>query len=92
MTAIAPILCCIPDDTEVRRRMADVVGSYLEVHPGSIPGECNECSCKVWIGPLQQRARRLRPEAVVMCMLCALPEAVLGTPVLALATHLERSQ
>lgn len=90
MSALAPILCCVPDDFEVRRRMADVVGHFLETQPGSILGECSECSCRVWIGPLQQQARRLHPEAVVMCMLCALPEAVLGAPVLALTSHLEK--
>jgi hypothetical protein len=81
---MSPMLCCVPDDASVRARIEAVVGTSLEVLPGSMPGDCSDCSCRVWLNPMHQIARRRQPDAVIVCITCGLPEVVLGHPVLAI--------
>jgi len=87
MNPIPPIIACVPDDAEVRRRIEQVMGDghICEPHPDSGPAECTQCGCKVWVNPTQQIARLHVPEASIHCLPCALPEVVFGAPILALS-------
>lgn len=86
MNPIPPLLACVPDDAEVRRRIGEVLGGgyVCEPYPGSTAAECVSCGCKVSVNPMQRAAHGRYPQAQIMCLPCALPEVVFGAPVLAL--------
>jgi hypothetical protein len=76
VTAVKYVLACIPDDPAVRAEISRVVGKDCVPYKDSVPGVCEVCGCKVWLGPEQEAKRKKladyeRGDVIVMCEPCA---------------------
>lgn len=69
-----PTLACVPDSLAKREAISKQSGSPLmRIRPGSVPGVCEKCGEKIWIGPRQQIFRE-HMGWPVCCMECSINE------------------
>lgn len=66
--------CLLIDNPANRKRMNDYLGGadvpFPPPYKHSIPGNCQNCNCDIWLGPKIQETSAQDPSLPVLCLLC----------------------